>query len=157
MRRLIDDSHKDLLRVLKELLSEDVTITVREVARRHAALKDASAFTRNSGRMKLITEAQQRQVAARNASAGPHIKITASLSEQLTERDKQIAVLNAQVKALVSSHMACVRAVMQQGGMRSLQSFWAEYKGIAERVRELNAMPENDVVPILRGRKHKPA
>jgi hypothetical protein len=154
MRPLVDEAHKELMQILKDLLSDDLTITVREVARRHSTLKNASAFTRNARRAELIMEAQQRQIAARNVIAGPHLKRAASLSEKLAERDKQIATLDIQVKALVASHVACVRSVMQHGGMSGLQRFWGEYKGIAERVRALNALPETgDVIPIRTGRK----
>lgn len=72
MRRLLDEDNAQLKAVLAELLSQDTDITVREVARRHPTLGNASAFTRNGQRMKIIEDARRRQEEARAAAVAPH-------------------------------------------------------------------------------------
>jgi hypothetical protein len=151
MRRLLDDGNAELRRVLETLLSDDVDITVREIARRHASLNNASAFIRNPKRLALIREAQQRQVDARHVKLNPESRRSASLSELLERRSLQVAKLESQVTALVASHAACVRAVMLHGGMQALERFWAEYKPIADAVRDLGAIPKGaEVIDLPR-------
>lgn len=159
MRRLLDGESHELKKVLETLLAEDVDITVREVARRHPSLRNASAFTRNPQRLALIEGAQQRQVDARRISTEPEKRRSESLSEMLEERNRQIAELEARVVALIASHAACVRAVMQHGGMQALERFWADYKSVADVLREVAALPgKADVVglPISPGKLYSP-
>lgn len=159
MRRLLDSGNQELRKVLEKLIADDVDITIREVARRHPALKNASAFTRNPERLALISQARQRQIDARHVKIDPERRHTKSLSEMLEERDRQVAVLEARVKALIASHAACVRAVMLHGGMHALERFWVEYKSVADTLRELDAMPvAADVIelPIPGGKLYSP-
>lgn len=69
MRTLLDPSNVELKKVLDQLALEDVDITARAIARHHSLLKNASAFTRNPARMKLIVESRQKQLEARAAAA----------------------------------------------------------------------------------------
>lgn len=141
MRTIIDGDHIELKRVLDELLAEDVDITVREVARRHPALKNASAFTRSQARTSLIERARTRQVDARSVRGVPESVKAVSLAEQLSRKSERITALEKQIAALVASHAACVRAVMQHGGMQSLQKFWRDYSSIEETLNKLNSIP----------------
>jgi hypothetical protein len=155
MRRLLDSENDELRTVLETLLSEDVDITIREVARRHPSLHNASAFTRNPVRLALIEQVRKRQLDARNVKNAPERARYASAAEQLKERNLEIAELERRVKALVASHAACVRAVMLHGGMGALQRFWNEYRSIGDRVRELGAIPEGGEVANLPKRFRK--
>jgi hypothetical protein len=149
MRKKLDAESVDLKKVLDALLIEDIDITFREVARRHPTLKDASAFTRNSDRLKLIDKAIQRQSDARHVKTLPIANRAASLSEQLHDRNLRVTQLESQVKALVASHAACIRAVQLHGGVRALEKFWVDYKAIAETLREVNALPSGaEVIAI---------
>ena len=141
MRRLHDNANTELVAVLEKLLADDTDITVREVARCHPTLHNASAFTRNSNRLALIERARQRQTDARHVNSAPHVEKAATLSEQLAKRTEEVARLEAQIKALVASHAACVHAVMLAGGMNALERFWKKYKVIGSAVREMNAVP----------------
>lgn len=155
MRQLLDSENKDLREVLEGLLADDTDITAREVARRHPTLRNASAFTRNPPRLALIEQARQRQIDARHVRSNPGAKRSASLSELLEERNRQVAVLEAQVTALVASHAACVRAVIMHGGIQALERFWRDYKVIADTVHGLDAVPGGaDIVelPLSEGR-----
>jgi hypothetical protein len=139
MRMLADEKNEELQRVLDELLLEDVDITVREVARRHKAFKNASAFTRSKDRMALIQQVQQRQTDARNVRAGPVHKRSESLANRLDEQLRRVAELEAQVNALVASHAACIRAVMLHGGVQAVEKFWADYRHIGDVIKSLGA------------------
>lgn len=101
MRKLLDDDNAQLARVLADLISEDADITVQEVARRHPTLHNASAFTRNAERSRIIEDAQRRQQEARAVAVEPHRQKAATLAEQLSRRDAEITVLRGQVEALV--------------------------------------------------------
>jgi hypothetical protein len=149
MRRLIDNANADLVAVLERLLAEDTDITIREVARRHPSLRNASAFTRNVGRMALIVKAQQRQIDARHVVTEPHVEKAASMAEQLERRNAEISHLETQVQALVASHAACIHAVMLSGGINALERFWSQYKAIGDSVRQLGAVPSRTQVIAL--------
>lgn len=155
MRRLLDEDNAQLRAVLAELLSQDTDITVREVARRHPTLGNASAFTRNGQRTKIIEDARRKQEEARAVAVAPHKQKVATLAERLEGRDQEIAQLKSQVKVLVASHAACVRAVLLHGGMPALERFWKEYKSIGDAVRRLGALPSGAHVVDLPSRSKK--
>ena len=137
MKPLSDADHAELKAVLESLLRVDMDITFRSVCRLHPTLKNQSAFTRNAGRRTLIEEAQRRQVDARNVRAAP----SASLSEKLNVKSAELKSCQAQVAAFVAAYAACIRAVRNHGGDKSLERFWAEYKDIADVLRDVGAMP----------------
>jgi hypothetical protein len=123
MRVTLGETHAELTRVLAELLAADIDITVRDVARYHSSLKNASAFTRSEARIALINDAKRTQVAARAVQTKPLVQKAATLAEQLAEKSARVVELERHVGGLVASHAACVRAVMRHGGMRTLQRF----------------------------------
>lgn len=51
MRLLLDPKNEELADILNTLLTDNIDITAREVARRHSTLKNPSAFTRNEARV----------------------------------------------------------------------------------------------------------
>lgn len=152
MRTTVDKNHEELERVLADLLAADIDITVREVARRHPSLKNASAFTRSEGRIDLIRNAQKTQAAARCVQSNPLVKKAATLSEQLEKKSARVNELERQVRCLVAAHLACVRAVMQHGGMRSLQRYWNDYSEVLEVLKHLEALPTGAQVIQLVGK-----
>ena len=142
VRPTLDSSHEELKRILEELISSDVDVTVREVARRHSSLKNASAFTRNLHRAELIESAKQRQVDARNMASKPVVEKAAGLAQRLAEKVSRVQEQQTQIEHLVASHVACIRAVMRHGGMQSVLAFWKEYDELARTLNELGALPE---------------
>ena len=149
MRHLLDDQNQELQLVLDALIAEDVTITAREVARRHSRLNNASAFTRNAARSALIEKAQTLQENARRVRIGPAQEQVEAASTALEKSKEEVAKLRSQVDALVASHVACVRAVLKHGGMAALERFWIDYKGIADELRALKAIPQGGTVVEL--------
>ncbi|WP_454766107.1 hypothetical protein [Cupriavidus campinensis] len=146
MRRLLDQENSELCAVLEALLAEDTQITVREVARRHPSLKNASAFTRSPSRMTLIAQAQQRQRDARCVVGAPLREKSVRLSEALSKRSEEVQELRIQVRQLVAGHVALIRAVQLAGGSIGLERFWKDYKSVADDLRKLGAIPEKGQV-----------
>lgn len=152
MRQLLDPENLELTNVLSQLLASDVDVTVREVARRHSQIKHASAFTRNTDRAELINDAIRRQQDARNVHGAAVVAKAKGLAEKLAEKTAEAKALGHQVRCLVASHAACVRAVMQHGGMQSLHRFWREYDEISATLLKLQALPAGaEIVPIATG------
>lgn len=141
MRLLLDGNHADLQAVLETLLAEDTEITIREVARRHPALKHASAYTRNPARMALIEQARQRQRDARHISNRPLREKGAKLSEVVAKQAAEIETLCAQVRQLVAGHVGLIRAVQLAGGYAALERFWHDYRDTARTLEQMEAIP----------------
>lgn len=150
MRKLLDNDNVELNTILESLLREDVQVTVREVARRHSTLRNASAFTRNATRMALIEAAQGRQNDARKVVLEPLRNKAADMTQALASKTTEVETLERDIAALVTSHAACIRAVLNHGGMASVERFWKDYKGIGDAVQRLRAVPTGaQVVPLL--------
>lgn len=158
MRKLVDPDNTELRAILDALLAEDVTVTAREVARRHSCLNDASAFTRNTTRKELIAEYAQRQADARAVLAPPESSGEEELSEKVRERNERIAELEQTVKNLVAAHVGLIRAVQLAGGFRSLEKFWGDYSEVARALRSTGGVPAGaTVVQIGSADPSKPA
>lgn len=157
MRVLLDPTQSELNAVLGQLLEEDVDITAREVARRHPTIKTVTAFTRNAERSKVILDAKQRQQAVRAVALDPHRKRAQSLSTQLERREAKLEELEKTCDALVTSHVACVRAVMRHGGMAALERFWHDYRAIGDELRSADAIPESAAVVVLEDSRKRAA
>lgn len=157
MRPNADSDNAELKRVLEELLKEDVTISLREVARRHRFLKNASALSRNSDRRRIIDAKIEEQERLRSLAETSNFGDTGkSLQARLAESQTRIDELEHSLKALVASHAACVKAVYETGGSRRLQEFWRTYENIARTLRELDAMPAVGNVIDLPGKQKAP-
>lgn len=156
MRPLLDRDHAKLSAVLEQLLAEDVDVTAREVARRHPTLKNVTAFTRNVERAAMIKQAKRRQDEVRAVALAPHRSQVASITSQLERKAAEVVELQAQVSALVTSHVACVRAVLRHGGMPALERFWSDYKSIGDSVRAARAVPASAEVIAMPSRSRPP-
>ena len=141
MKPRADDGNIELAGILDGLLASDIDITIREVARRHTSLRNASAFTRDAERMKLIQQAKLRQVHLRT-KLNPHAERALTLAERLKERSEDVTALESQVRALVASHAACIQAVMVSGGMAALEGFWKDYRAVGDQLRSVSAYPQ---------------
>lgn len=152
MKPKLDASNHELARVLDALLSANTDITVREVSRNHASLRNASAFTRDPLRMEMISEAQMRQKQLRASLTQPNMAAK-SLSDKLTQMKEANDVLGKQVNALLASHAACIQAVMTIGGLSALERYWRDYKAIGEAVRPaLATIPKAQVIGLKGGK-----
>ncbi len=145
MRKRHDPDNAMLKGVLENLVTDNVDVTIREVARRHPELKNASAFTRNPVRMALIDDALRRQAEVRAIAAELQTSHAAMVDGNETQRAR-IVTLDRQVKNLVAAHVGLIRAVQLAGGMSALERFWKEYRTIGDAVFALDAVPRGAVV-----------
>ena len=147
MRQRHDANDEELTILLEALLTEDVDVTAREVARRHSSLKNASAFTRSESRTQLIRAAQQRQTEVRRAAQ--KLVSTTAGTDELALRTSEVKQLRRQVRTLVAAHAGLIRAVQLAGGMAALSRFWKEYKAVADEVHASGAMVSSGTVTQL--------
>lgn len=141
MRKLVDPYNAELRSILEALLAEDMTVTAREVARRHSCLNDASAFTRNAARKEPIAEYAQQQADSRAAQAATKPSVSEELTEKVRERNERIAELEQTVKNLAAAHVGLIRAVQLAGGFRSLEKFWKDNNTVWETLLSEQALP----------------
>ncbi|MGJ7571569.1 hypothetical protein ACSFBX_13630 [Variovorax sp. RB2P76] len=151
MRQRHDANDEELKILLEALLTEDVDVTAREIARRHSSLKNASAFTRSESRTQLISAARQRQAEIRRAAQ--NIVSTTASADELALRTAEVKKLERQVRNLVAAHAGLIRAVQLAGGMNALSRFWKDYKAIADEVHALDAVPALGTVTHLQGKR----
>lgn len=109
MRLLLDPKNEELADILNTLLTDNIDITAREVARRHSTLKNPSAFTRNEARSALIAAAQAQQQGVRKIVAGGGG--AGSLQDQAAGYRQDIKRLEAQLTHMVAAHAGLIRAV----------------------------------------------
>lgn len=107
MRLLLDPKNEELADILNTLLTDNIDITAREVARRHSTLKNPSAFTRNEARSALIAAAQAQQQGVRKIVAGGGG--AGSLQDQAAGYRQDIKRLEAQLTHMVAAHACHLR------------------------------------------------
>jgi hypothetical protein len=137
MRLLLDPKNEELADILNTLLTDNIDITAREVARRHSTLKNPSAFTRNEARSALIAAAQAQQQGVRKIVAGGGG--AGSLQDQAAGYRQDIKRLEAQLTHMVAAHAGLIRAVQMAGGGPALERFWRDYKAVGDAVHSLSA------------------
>jgi hypothetical protein len=141
-RRTVDELNRELTLVLEKLLEEDADITARAVIRLHSSLSNASAITRNEERQRLVAQYQERQRELRRWHGRVNKQSRDRTASELAKKDHRISELEAQVAALVDSHVAMIAAVGEVGGMAKLVKFYEHYRDIRNRLHELGAIPE---------------
>ena len=147
MRLLLDPKNEELADILNTLLTDNIDITAREVARRHSTLKNPSAFTRNEARSALIAAPQIEKLLQQAAQAQQQgvRKIVAggggagSLQDQAAGYRQDIKRLEAQLTHMVAAHAGLIRAVQMAGGGPALERFWRDYKAVGDAVHSLSA------------------
>jgi hypothetical protein len=136
--------------ILKELLTNNIDITAREVARRHPSINAASSITRIPERRKLLEEYQAQQKTFREWAARSNKSSPARLQEQLAKRDLKIQELEHKVMILTASHVAMIKAVGELGGFPKWAAFFEKYEAVRKQLEAMGAMPKDNVTPIVR-------
>lgn len=117
-----------LKNILEELLSNDITITAREITRHHPTLKHASTITRSIERRSLLKEYQDKQKYFRKHINNSKKQSQSKLALQLAEKDKKIAELEKKIQILTASHIAMLKAVGEIGGISTWVNFLKKAK-----------------------------
>ena len=127
----------EMLSILEELIEKDITITAREIARRHSAFNHAASITRNSNRQQLLHEFQEKQTLVRKLTDSAKRIAKSALITDLAEKERKIAMLEEQVQFLTASHIAMLRAVGQIGGMEIWRSFFKDFSKLQTLLKDL--------------------
>jgi len=128
-----------------ELLEADVTITAREVTRRHPALKHASSITRNGSRSEALKAYQAEQEARREWLSRTRKRSREGLAAQLAQKELQVTDLERQVELLRIAHLTMIRAVGEMGGMSKLLRLYESYGGVRQELARIGALPSAEV------------
>ncbi|NHZ43638.1 hypothetical protein [Massilia aquatica] len=150
MKLRTDPHNHELIAVLERLLAEDETISVRAAARLHPSLKNASAFTRDLERTRVINGFQEKQREFRSIRAGVMDKTELVTKGALATALQRVEELEAFVKTLVAAHVGMITAVTRAGGMSALETFWRDYRDISRATGALQAIPPMGLVIPLR-------
>jgi len=145
IERLEDDA---MVQVLEQLLSEDVDITARAVARLHPSLKAASSITRSPMRMELLSKYQEQQARYRQWKGRVSRMSGTEQSAALAARDARVAELEATVQLLTASHVALLRTVGELGGFSKWTKFYGDYSSVRDKLSALAALPASTVHPF---------
>src|SRR5690606_14518986 len=136
---------------LDTLLDEDVTITFREVARRHPELTSASSITRDKSRRTLVDRYIERQQERRAWRDRTGKRSKANLARDLEARDRRIADLEAEIAALRASHVAMLRVVGEMGGFKRWCEFFSKYESTLKQIEESESQSTPERVVPIRG------
>ena len=148
MRKKLDCDNLELVAVLGQMVKGGVAIGVRSVARCHPSIHSATAFSRDTDRMALISSPQQLQRDAAGATDAVTVDLRGRLSADLSESQLKVLHLERVNLALIASHAACVRAVLKHGGIASLLAFWADYREGGVDLRALSVLPDAAVISM---------
>lgn len=139
-------SQDSLTEILDTLLDEDVTITFREVARRHPKLTSASSITRDRFRRALVDRYIERQQERRAWRDRTGKRSKANLARDLESRDRKIADLEAEIATLRASHVAMLRVVGEMGGFKRWCEFFNDYQDALQQLQ--NSAAGSSSIPV---------
>ena len=130
-----------LIRILEDMLADNVDITARAVARLHPKVKHASTITRNEYRSEVLAKYQAKQIDIRSHIGRIGKRSKEKVASDLADKDRRIAELERQVAMLKASHLAMIRVVGEMGGMGKWAKFFEGYRSIRDELADLNALP----------------
>jgi hypothetical protein len=129
--------------ILEALLTDDLDITARAVARLHPTIKAASSITRSETRTALLADYQKRQHEYRAWRGRVGKQSAADTAAALAKKDQRIAELETSVRILTTSHVALLRAVGAMGGFSRWAQFFEKHQETRRLLSELGAIPDN--------------
>jgi len=136
--------------ILETLLVDDVTVTAREVARRHPSLRAASSITRASARRRLLLEYKQRQAEYRRSSRRVRKQSMVDIAATIVDKDNTIADLTGRLDMLAASHLAMLRAVGELGGFAKWAAFYESFEHTRDALNTMRAIPNDaKVTPLV--------
>lgn len=138
----------EMVRILKEMLESDETITARAAARKHPSIQHASSITRHEARSLLLDQYQAMQNERRAWLQRLPKYSRAKAASEMADKDRHIAELQKQVEFLRISHVAMIRAVGELGGMSKWLRFFESYREIRDELKKLAALPVSEVKMI---------
>lgn len=148
-RKTQDQDNRELDSVLQELLTQNINITAREVARRHSSLSSASTITRHLERRKLLEDYQKRQSEMRTWQDRLGKRSKEQVAGELAAQQARISELDETVRTLVTGHVALIAAVAQVGGMSKLSKFYENFREVRQQLIQVSAIANDIAAPEL--------
>jgi hypothetical protein len=140
-----NETDPEMVRILKEMLEADETISARAVARKHPAIKHASSVTRHPFRSALLAQFQSQQAQYRTWQARTPKRSREQLAAQLAQKDLRITELEHQVEILQVHSLAMIRTMGELGGIGKLLKLYDGYRDIRNELGRLGALPPGEV------------
>jgi hypothetical protein len=140
-----NEADPEMVRILKEMLEADETITARAVARKHPAIKYASSVTRHPFRSALLAQFQSQQGQYRTWQARTPKRSREQLAAQLAQKDLRITELEHQVEILQVHSLAMIRTMGELGGIGKLLKLYDGYRDVRDELNRLRVLPQGEV------------
>jgi hypothetical protein len=148
-RETHDKDNVELVRILQELLDQNIDITAREIVRRHSSLSSASTITRHPSRRQLVEEHQLRQAEMRQWQIRLGKQSKDQVAQKLAAQESKIADLDQTVRILVTGHVGLIAAVAQVGGMGKLSKFYESFREVRNTLSDIGAIPADFPSPDI--------
>jgi hypothetical protein len=151
------DADRELVSVLRAMLDENETITVRAAVRRMTQVGQPTAVTRDEWRMRQVTAWQAKQQRAREMSG----RWAKSSNEKLNVRAEvdqaKMDALQAENAILRAGLVALLRSVGEQGAIKRWRKFFDGYEETFDRLKAMGADAGATVIPIGTARPALPS
>lgn len=135
--------------ILKRMVETDETISARAAIRQaDGILKHASDITRNAKRRELLERYSNLQRKIRGAVDRSSKRSRSELERLIARKDAEIDRLKSSQQLLIASHRAMILSVTEMGGFSIWQRFFEKYQACIEKLEELHALPEADILPL---------
>lgn len=141
VRSRLDESNSELISILEHLLSENIKVSAREVAKRHSCYKSASTITRDNARRQLLENYQQRQVELDQWHRRISKKSKDSVAMELEQLRSRLEQAERNESILLQAHVSLVSVVAELGGMEKLKDYYAHFRELRQSLEGLDALP----------------
>lgn len=150
------DADRELVAVLRAMLEDNETITVRAAVRRMTQVKQPTAVTRDDWRMRQVAAFQAEQNRARETSERWGKSSKANLNVRAEVDQGKLDALRAENVILRAGLVALLRSVGEQGAIKRWRKFFDGYEETFDRLKAMGVDSGATVIPIATARGAKP-
>ena len=142
------DADRELVSVLRAMLEDNETITVRAAVRRMTLVKQPTAVTRDGWRMRQVAAFQAEQERARETSERWGKSSKTNLNVRAEVDQGKLDALRAENAILRAGLVALLRSVGEQGAIKRWRKFFDGYEATFDRLKAMGADAGATVIPI---------
>lgn len=142
------DADRELVSVLRKMLDDNETITVRAAVRRMTQVRQPTAVTRDDWRMRQVTAWQGEQKRARETSERWAKSSKANLNVRAEVDQSKLDALRAENALLRAGLVALLRSVGEQGAIKRWRKFFDGYEETFDRLKAMGVDADATVIPI---------
>jgi hypothetical protein len=142
------DADRELVSVMRAMLEDNETITVRAAVRRMTHVRQPTAVTRDEWRMGQVATWQAEQRRAREMSDrwGKSSKTNLNVRAEIDQ--VKLDALRAENAILRAGLVALLRSVGEQGAVKRWRKFFDGYEETFDRLKAMGADAGATVIPI---------